>query len=411
MELTNAPSPRIAKGEIFMKDVIRKSVMAAIVAVAASAATAQADDDEFQQRSGAYVVTPLVSNQAKIGATQDPVLQNAWGIAFSPAGSPFWVNDNQTGCSTLYKGDGTKIGLQVSIPLPGNVVPVGSCQAVDPNNPAKPTPAGVTGIIWNPSSSFLVPGTKIPAVFIFDTEDGTLSAWAGGLNPADNAVIAADNSTTPTAGGGAVYKGLVFGLSAKGGLLYATNFHAGTIDVFGPNGANGLFTPTTTDGGFRDPNIPQGYAPFGISNIDGDLFVTYARQDADKHDDLAGRGRGFVDVFDTDGHLLRRFASRGPLNSPWGVTRASFAFGRFSGKILVGNFGDGHINVFDSEGHLIDELRDAHGKALAIDGLWTLTLGGGAGSSSDTLYFSAGPDGESNGLFGTITPTEASERH
>lgn len=399
------------KGEIVMNQIFRKSVAAALVVIAAGAVTAQADEDEFQEGHNAYVVTPLVSNIAKIAATQDPVLQNAWGIAFSPAGSPFWVNDNQTGCSTLYKGDGTKIGLQVSIPLPGNIIPSGSCQAVDPNNPPNPTPAGATGIIWNPSFSFLVPGTKIPAVFIFDTEDGTLSAWAGGLNPADNAVIAVDNSATPTAANGAVYKGLVFGLSAKGGLLYATNFRAGTIDVFGPNGLSGLFTQTTTDGGFRDPNIPQGYAPFGIANIDGDLFVTYARQDAAKHDDLSGHGRGFVDVFDTDGHLLRRFASRGALNSPWGVTRASFAFGRFSGKILVGNFGDGRINVFDNEGRLIDELRNAHGKPLAIDGLWTLTLGGGAGSSSDTLFFSAGPNDETNGLFGTITPTEPSERH
>jgi uncharacterized protein (TIGR03118 family) len=401
----------LLKGEIDMDQFIRKAVAATLVTVAFATPAAHADDEEFQDRSGAYIVTPLVSNLAKTAATQDPVLQNSWGIAFTPSGSPFWVNDNQTGCATLYKGDGTKIGLQVSIPLPGNVVPSGSCHAVDPNNPPNPTPAGATGIIWNPSSSFLVPGTKIPAVFIFDTEDGTLSAWAGGLSPADNAVIAADNSTTPTADSGAVYKGLVFGLSAKGGHLYATNFRAGTIDVFGPNGPSGLFTQTTTDGGFRDPNIPQGYAPFGIANIDGDLFVTYAKQNAAKHDDLAGHGHGFVDVFDTDGHLLHRFASRGPLNSPWGVTRASFAFGRFSGKILVGNFGDGHINVFDNEGHLIDELRDAHGKPLAIDGLWTLTLGGGAGSSSDTLFFSAGPNGETNGLFGTITPTELSERN
>jgi uncharacterized protein (TIGR03118 family) len=394
-----------------MDNITRTFTAAALIVAATGAMGAQADDDEFQDGRDAYLVTPLVSNQAKLAATQDPLLQNAWGITFSPAGSPFWVNDNQTGCATLYKGDGTKVGLQISIPLPGNVVPNGSCSAVDPNNPPNRTPAGGTGIIWNPSSAFLVPGTKIPAAFVFATEDGTLSAWAGGLNPANNAVIAADNSGSTSAAGGAVYKALVFGLSAKGGALYATNFHTGTIDVFGPNGPSGLFTQTTTDGGFRDPNIPRGYAPFGIANIDGDLFVTYARQDADKHDDLAGHGRGFVDVFDTDGRLLRRFASHGPLNSPWGVTRASFAFGRFSGKILVGNFGDGHINVFDNEGRLIDELRNEHGKPLVIDGLWTLTLGGGAGSSSDTLFFSAGPNSETNGLFGTITPAERSERH
>ena len=162
----------------------------------------------------------------------------------------------------------------------------------------------------------------------------------------------------------------------------------------------------TTDGNFTDADIPPGYAPFGIQNINGDLFVTYAKQNAAKHDDVAGKGNGFVDVFDTDGHLKRRFASRGALNSPWGVARASFAFGRFSGDILVGNFGDGRINVFDSDGNFLGQLRDTNGKALSIDGLWTLTLGGGAKSSPDTLYFTAGPNGETDGLFGTITPAQ-----
>ena len=160
----------------------------------------------------------------------------------------------------------------------------------------------------------------------------------------------------------------------------------------------------TTDGGFTDPGIPVGFAPFGIQNINGDLFVTYALQNAKKHDDMAGPGNGFVDVFDTDGHLLRRFASQGALNSPWGVARASSAFGMFSGQILVGNFGDGRINVFDSNGNFLTQLGNTNGKALAINGLWTLTLGGGAKSSSDTLYFTAGPNGETNGLFGTIIP-------
>ncbi len=167
--------------------------------------------------------------------------------------------------------------------------------------------------------------------------------------------------------------------------------------------------PATTDGSFSDPNIPKGYAPFGIQNISGDLFVTYAKQNAQKHDDVAGVGNGFVDVFDTDGHLLRRFASRGKLNSPWGLARASYAFGKFSGKILVGNFGDGKINVFGSDGAFVAQLNGKNGKPLSIDGLWTLTLGGGAKSSSDTLYFTAGPNGETDGLFGTITPVAAYE--
>ena len=381
------------------------SVKAAAVIVMAAGATLAGAEDRAERN--AYVVTPLVSNLS--GAKKDPVLQNSWGIAFSPAGSPFWVNDNVTGCSTLYTGDGTKIGLQVSIPLPGNVVAPGSCQAVDPNNPPNPTPAAPTGIVWNPSSAFVVPGTKLAAAFIFATEDGTISAWTGGLTPATDAVIAVDNSANPTAAAGAVYKAMVFGLSAKGGFLYATNFRAGRVDVFGPPGPSGQFTPVTTDGGFVDPDLPAGYAPFGMANIDGDLFVTYALQNAAKHDDTSGPGHGFVDVFDTDGHLLRRFASRGSLNSPWGITRASFAFGRFSGKILVGNFGNGHIGAFDNNGRFVGELEGPDGNPVVIDGLWTLTLGGGRGSSSDSLYFAAGPDGETNGLFGTIAPAPSDD--
>ncbi|WP_010093970.1 TIGR03118 family protein [Burkholderia ubonensis] len=378
---------------------------AAVIVLAAGFTIAHAADDD------AYVVTPLVSSLAGSAPKVDPVLQNAWGVAFSPAGSPFWVNDNATGCSTLYDGQGAKVALQVSIPLPGNVIPASSCHPVSSINPPNPAPAAPTGIVWNPSPAFLVPGTRLQAAFIFATENGTLSAWAGGLNPADRAVLAADNSSTPSAANGAVYKGLVFGVNAKGPFLFATNFRSGRIDVFGPNGANGMFTPATTDGGFIDPRIPAGYAPFGIANIDGDLFVTYAQQDDQKHDDVAGNGHGFVDVFDTDGHLLRRFASQGTLNSPWGVTRASFAFGRFSGKILIGNFGDGRIGVFDDNGRFVEQLENAAGNPLAIDGLWMLTLGGGRNSSPDTLYFTAGPNKEADGLFGTIAPLNGAKAH
>jgi uncharacterized protein (TIGR03118 family) len=388
-----------------MNGITRYFGPAAIIAASALGATgACAQEGEAAGHRNAYAITPLVSDVAGQAAIQDKVLQNAWGVAFTPAGSPFWVNDNVTGCSTLYAGDGTTIPLQVSIPLPGNVVPTGSCRPVDPKNPPSPTLAAPTGIVWNPSSAFLVPGTKSPASFIFATEDGTLSAWTGGLTPPTDAVLAADNSASPNAANGAVYKGLVTGVNVKGVFLFATNFRAGTIDVFGPTGPNGMFTPATTDGNFSDPEIPAGYAPFGIQNIGGDLFVTYALQNAQKHDDVAGPGHGFVDVFDTDGHLLRRLASRGPLNSPWGVARASYAFGRFSGDILVGNFGDGRINVFDERGEFIEQLDGVDGKAIVIDGLWMLTLGGGRTSSSDTLYFTAGPNGETHGLFGTITP-------
>ena len=310
-----------------MDPLFRKLGLTMVIAISGSV-TAFAGDDDSRRERDAYAVTPLVSNLSGHAEHMDAILQNAWGIAFSPAGSPFWVNDNATGCSTLYDGTGVKItALQVSIPLPGNIVPATSCQPKDPNKPSNPTPAAPTGIVWNPAASFLVPGTKIPAVFIFSTEDGTISAWAGGLNPRDNAVIAADESAN-----GSVYKALAYGVNAKGAFLFAAIFHNGTVDVFGPNGPDGQFTMVTSlDGHFTDPEIPGGYAPFNIANIDGDLFVTYAKQNAQKHDDVAGAGHGFVDVFDTDGHLLRRFESRGRLNSPWGITRASFAFGPYSG--------------------------------------------------------------------------------
>lgn len=376
---------------------------AVVIAVSVTSATAvRADGDGSKSQRNAYVVDKLVSDQKGVANFQDPVLRNAWGVAFTPGASPFWIADNASGCSTLYDGTGVKVALQVPIPLPDNSVPTTACQpASAQTNPPPPTPAAPTGLVWNPTTTFLVPGTSTAASFIFATEDGSISAWANGAMPNNQAVIAFDNSAS-----GAVYKGLVFGTNSNGVFLFATNFHAGTVDVFKPadNTSNGQYIKTTTTGGFKDSNIPAGFAPFGIENINGDLFVSYAKQNAEMHDDVAGRGNGFVDVFDTNGNLLRRFASRGPLNSPWGMTRASFAFGRFSGLILVGNFGNGKINVFSSQGQFIDELDRPNGKPLVIDGLWKLILGGGRNSSSDTLYFTAGPNDETNGLFGTITP-------
>ena len=390
-----------------MNRIAWKVVFGAIIAVIAlCASAARAIEDDSDDHRTAYKITDLVSDLAGSAAHQDTVLQNPWGIAFSPAGGPFWVNDNATGCSTLYDGTGATIPLQVRVPLPGNFVPPSTCHHVDPQNPPSPSPAAPTGIVWNPSPRFLVPGTKIPASFIFATEDGTISAWGGGLNPVDTAIIAADNSANPTVAGGAVYKALGFAVNRKGAFLYATNFRGGTIDVFSPSGPGGTYVLTNTDGGFVDPRIPAGYAPFGLQSIDGDLFVTYARQNATRHDDVAGHGHGFVDVFDTDGHLLRRFASRGTLNSPWAVAPASLNFGAFSGAILIGNFGDGKINAFARDGRFLGELEDENGKPLLIDGLWSLTLGGGAKSSPDTLFFAAGPNGETGGSFGTITPAK-----
>src|SRR5262245_35506999 len=388
-----------------MKPCSRTLSVAAVIAMCVTVSSAvHADDGEDPGKGpNRYVVTNLTADLPGAAPHTDPVLQNAWGVAFTPGASPFWISDNATGCSTLYDGSGVPqpaTPLRVKLRLPGGAVPPTACQHNDPAHPLNPSPATPTGLVWNPTTTFLVPGTTKPATFVWDTEDGTISAWTGGLIPADHAVLAVDNSPN------AVYKGLVFGTNAHGVFLFATNFRARTIDVFAPNGSAGYRPATSTeiDGDFTDPDIPSGFAPFGIQNINGNLFVTYAKQDAQKHDDVAGPGKGFVDVFDTDGHLLRRFASRGHLNSPWGVARASFAFGRFSGNILVGNFGNGKIHAFDSDGNFLGTPRDATGKPIAIDGLWTLTLGGGRNSNSSTLYFTAGPNDETNGLFGTITP-------
>jgi len=385
-----------------MKYVTRIMSAAIIVTICVTVVRAQ-DGQDPGKGPNRYVVSNLTSDLPGMAQNTDAVLQNAWGVTFTPGASPFWIADNATGCSTLYDGTGVpqpQPPLQVKIPLPGGSIPATACMHADPKNSPDPAPATPTGLVWNPTTTFLVPNTSSPATFIWDTEDGTIAAWTGGLTRANQAVLAVDNSPN------AVYKGLVFGTNTHGVFLFATNFRAGTIDVFAPNGSTGYRQATSSEveGSFTDPKIPAGFAPFGIQNINGDLFVTYALQDAEKHDDVAGRAHGFVDVFDTDGHFLRRFASRGTLNSPWGVARASFAFGRFSGDVLVGNFGDGKINVFDSNGNFLDTLKDEKGKPIVIDGLWTLILGGGRNSSSDTLYFTAGPNEETDGLFGTITP-------
>jgi uncharacterized protein (TIGR03118 family) len=333
----------------------------------ASEANIDADDAMvFEQ-------TNLDSNLAGSAKFPDANLTNAWGLAFAPGGA-FWINGNHSGTSNLVRGDGSVVtALVVTIPSPSGAV------------------SAPTGIIANPTTSFFVPGSKLAAAFIFDTEDGTISAWNPGVD-ATHAVIAVDNSHS-----GAVYKGLAFGANAAGNHIYATNFSAGTVDVFDSN-----FAPVVTDGKFIDQHIGRGFAPFGIQNIDGDLWVTYAKQDAEKMDDDAAPGNGFVDVFDSDGHLLRRFAQHGALNSPWGLARAPYGFGQFSGDVLIGNQGDGRINAFDARGNFVGALRRPDGKPVRIDRLWALEFGGGALSSPEQLFFTAGPDAENNGLFGVI---------
>jgi uncharacterized protein (TIGR03118 family) len=324
-------------------------------------------------------------------AHTDTHLKNPWGIAYGPTG-PFWVADNGAGVSTLYDGTGTPLSLVVTIPASGNT--------------GATSPAPVTGIVFNSSTTdFNVNGANTPAHFILVTEDGTVAGWNSGTS----AVLKVDNSDFTH---GPVYKGLAIGNNGSGNFLYATNFRAGTIDVFDTNFNKITLGGNSGFGTFTDPNANPdlvGYAPFGIQNINNQLYVTYAMQDSAMHDDVAGAGHGFVDVFDLSGHFVKRLASQGTLNSPWGLALAPSTFGTFANDLLVGNFGDGRINVFNpSTNAFLGQLSDAHNSPIAIDGLWGLKFGNnGSAGSAGTLFFTAGISGEQHGLFGSLTAVDS----
>ena len=326
-----------------------------------------------------YAQIDLVSDIPGTAVVTDRTLVNAWGIANGPT-SPFWVNANGTGRSNLYAKDGTPISQLRSVRIPP---PHGSTETSAP-----------TGIVFNGTSDFAISGNgvTVPSVFIFATEDGTISGW----NPQvalRHAVLAVDNS-----GIGAIYKGLAIATTPNGSFIYAANFFNGSIEMYDTN-----FQLVKT---FTDITLPPGYAPFNIQRIGGFLYVTFAKQDADKEDDVPGAGHGFVDIFTFQGHMVKRFASGGVLNSPWGLAMAPPSFGRFGGCLLVGNFGDGEINAYCQNGqgqfHPAGTLREDR-KPLVIDGLWGIGFGNNAGSgSADVLYFAAGPDDEMNGSFGKV---------
>ncbi len=360
-----------------MKKLNRLLMVATIAAAACGAAYADNDDFAYKQKN-------LVSDGFVPAPTPDMHLKNPWGIAAIP-GAPFWIADNATGVATLYDGAGHIVPLTVTIP------------------PPKGSPAGTmaapTGIVWNPNGQQFLVAPKLAALFIFATEDGTISAWNPNANP--NAILEVDNSE---GGNGAVYKGLAIATNSTGLFLYATNFRAGTVDVF-----DSKFQATKLSGSFKDPTIPQGYAPFGIASIDGNLFVTYALQNAAKHDDQKGLGHGFVNVFDTDGHWITRLATRGALNSPWGIARAPLNFGPASGQILIGNFGDGRISIFTTGGEFRGQLRDPSGHAIQIPGLWSIAFGTETAATPNFLYFTAGVNEEADGLFGSLQAVPASD--
>lgn len=315
-----------------------------------------------------YRVTILVSNEADEAPLVDPNLRNAWGIVHSPTG-PWWVANNATGTSTIYDGDGNPAGPQL-ITVPG----------------------APTGTVFNASGSFQMAQGQ-PAIFLFASEDGTFSAWNPNVNP--NAVVVHSEN-------GAIYKGLAI----HNARLYSTDFGSCSVDTFHGNFFDGTFDEIDTPGGFPPVGVPDGYCPFGIKAIDDSVYVTYAKKNG--VDEEHGVGLGVVRQFDTDGNFVARVASHGPLNAPWGIAKAPDDFGRFSGCVLIGNFGDGKLTGWCPTNHGVHPYRfggflQEKNAAIVIDGLWGIGFGNGhLAGPRNVLFFAAGPDEEVNGYFGKI---------
>jgi len=331
-----------------------KTALLALAAITLPAMFAQADTYSWEN---------FQSDIAGVAEHVDRNLVNSWGMAPSPNGV-IWVSDNGTGVSTLYNQDGTANPLVVTIP------------GKDAHHPGTPT-----GVVFNSTAFFRVTknGNSQPSRFIFVNEDGNISGWNPALD-GTNAIVAVRGH------GDDVYKGATLGIANGHNFLYVTNFHQGKVETYDEN------FHQVNPMGFADPNIPHDFAPFGIRNFNGQIYVTYAKQQPGKHDDQAGPGNGFIDVFDTSGHLIRRLVSHGNLNSPWGLALIE------GDELWVGNFGDGKINNYDpTTGAFLGTISRADGTPLQFDGLWDmLPLGNG-------VYFTAGIAGEDHGLFGIIT--------
>jgi len=362
-------------------------VLTAVTALmGAGAATA----DPHHSHSPGFRQINLVSDQPGVAPLTDADLVNAWGLSASPGtdaapGSPLWVSDNATDRTTLYAGtSATSVNKVLSIQV---------------------TSGAPTGQVFNADSTGFVvhdaAGNSASAKFLFDSENGGIDGW----NPAVGGAPGTTSTVTEVAvrnGANAVYKGLAIGQASDGHTyLYAANFRSGRVEAYDDS-----FTPVALPGGlFVDTRIPAGYAPFNVQELGGKLYVAYAKQDAGLKDDVAGPGHGFVDVFTTDGALVKRLVTRGVLNSPWGLALAPAGFGHFGGALLVGNFGNGRINAFSpTTGAYEGQLRTSGGHPLTIDGLWGLRFGNGNAAKTGELLFSAGPDDESHGLLGKIVP-------
>lgn len=330
--------------------------------------------------SNNYVLDNLVSDVPGAAAHQDPRLLNAWGIAFNPTGF-VWVSDNHADVSTLYDGLGNPQSLVVATP---------------------PAPTGIVFNLFSAANDFPVSNGTLTrgAAFIFATENGVLAGWAPAVD-GTHALQAAQNA-------GAVYKGLALAGNGVANFLYAADLAGGKIDVYD----RAFKLVTLPAGAFVDRSLPPNFVPFNIQNIQGDLYVTYAFRKPGDTDETAGPGKGYVNVFDPSGNLIRRVASKGQLNAPWGIALAPASFGRFANNLLIGNFGDGTINAYDAHtGDFKGTLKGANGKALKIDGLWGLAFGNGVQNQPmSTLFVTAGPGDEAHGFYGAIRPAPGSNR-
>ncbi|MBF0547287.1 MAG: TIGR03118 family protein [Candidatus Riflebacteria bacterium] len=311
--------------------------------------------------------TNLVANSTAYGANRvDSNLMNAWGIALNPNSGYFWISSNHSSTSVVYDSNGNQIITPVKIP-----------------SPSSSTGGAPSGQIYNSTQDFIIQGTGIPAAFIFVGEDGVVSAWNSATGAGAKAVVTANG----------VYKGVAMAADGGANFLYAANFNTGKIDVYDAN-----FNPVNTKP-FVDSSIPTGFAPFNIKNFNGLLYVSYAAQNSLKADDVKGAGNGYINIFNPNGALVKRFVSQGALNSPWGMVVAPANFGDLSMAILVGNFGDGKINAYNISGNYIGQVKNAAGNAITIDGLWELFFNP---SDPSKLFFTAGPNEENDGLFGYL---------
>jgi uncharacterized protein (TIGR03118 family) len=358
-----------------------------MLAVAASAYAQMPSIPDSKTKTPSYAQTNLVTSGKPLkGKVRDKNLLNAWGLVQGP--TPFWVSDNNAGVSTLYDGNGKiftvavgkkKVPFVVTIPPPTN-------------STASATP---TGIVFNGVTADF--GGDL---FIFATEDGTISGWQ--QSDGTGAVLHVDNSQVPTSANGAVYKGLAIATLNGHQFIYATNFRSGKVEVF-----DGAYNPASLTGTFTDPHPMAGFAPFGITLFGtSNLWVSYAMQDAAKHDPVHQAGAGYIDIFTTDGVFVERFATGGNLNAPWGMVLTPSTFGPLGGNFWIGNFGDGMINTFDTMGNSKGQPMDSKGQPLVVDGLWALVFGNGSNNAATTsLYFTAGPNMESEGIFGKFDVT------